>query len=162
MLRTIQQFPAIQNSIQFAGQQTTFGGSAVTGLDVNTYSIAGVTCNFIQAPALNNTDQWPATSGITARPLVQYTCIVIDLNNYSSVDGRELPASEKVYFGDREMEYNLLPGVAMGGSLGDKVDLFNTSAPIAVTQRDGARVELYSDCGYNFMANNMGWMELLV
>lgn len=160
-LKQIQSFTSPY--IQFAGKQNTFGGETVKGLDVYKYDIGGIHCDFVMAPALNDKDRFPQVTtvpGLAGNTRLQYTMIALDNSDYEAVGGGSLPAMEKVYFGPKEISYDYLSGVAMNGQ---KFFSGATSGNvIPVNDRDGISFQIYSDCAYDFMANRMGWLELVV
>ncbi len=152
--------------IQFAGSQNTFGGAEVKGYDVKKYAVNGISVDLILHPIFNNRDYFPAMSTISSLAQftrMQYTAFALDFGMIDGVGGGSLPAIEKVYFGDKEISYDYLPGVAMGS------DAIPSSAPSAsrggmqpVNDKDGISMEIYSDCAYDFMAYRMGLMEVVV
>jgi len=152
--------------IQFAGKANTFGGETVKGIDVYTYSVSGVTCNFIMAPVLNDKERFPTATtaaGLAGNSRMQYTIIALDTNDYESVDGVSLPAMEKCYFGDQEIVYEYMRGVGIGKSFVPNSGAASYGAfGGPVSDRDAISFQIYSDCAYDFMANRMGWLELVV
>lgn len=160
-LNTIQNFvsPYILNT----GINNTFGGAGVKGIDTYSYSVNGITCNFIHCPFFNDPDMFPDYSTITGVQQfrrMQYTAIVIDNDTYQSSDGQVLPAMEKVYYGEREVEYGYTPGIGMsnvtGNSFWKQGDL-----KLAVSEKDVTSFHYYTDCAYNFIARNMGIAKLM-
>jgi len=152
--------------IQFAGSHNTFGGNEVKGYDVMTYSVNGITCDFILHPIFNNRDMWPAFSTVASLgqfTRMQYTAVALDLGMIDGVGGGALPAIEKVYYGDEEVVYEYLRGIAMGGGVPASAPAASSASGLpAVNDRDGISLQIYSDCAYDFMAYRMGWMEVVV
>lgn len=151
--------------IQFGGSSNTFGGTKVHGIDAYTYSFNGITCDFIMAPALNDTERFPQITtvpGLGGKTRLQYTMIALDMGNYEAVGGGSLPAMEKVYFGDKEIYYEYMRGVAMDGMFKTQGAGMASGNIGPVNDRDGISFQIYSDCAYDFMANRMGWLELAV
>lgn len=161
-LKSIQNFTS--PFIQFSGRNNTFGGNEVKGYDVMTYSVNGITANFIMHPIFNNRDMWPALSSISSLgqfTRMEYTACALDLGMIDGIGGGQLPAIEKVYFGPKEISYQYLPGIAMEGVEGnDAPAASQTMQP--VNDKDGINLEIYSDCCYDFMSFRMGWMEVVV
>lgn len=159
-LKTIQGFVAPY--IQFGGSSNTFGGSTIHGIDSYTWSSNGITANLIMAPALNDRTRFPQQTlvqGLNGTRL-QYTAIALDMNDYETVGGGgSLPAMEKVYFGEKEIYYEHLNGIAMGNGF---TKGSSTGSVVPVTDRDSTSFQIYSDCAYDFMANRMGWLELAI
>lgn len=149
--------------IQFGGSSNTFGGNKVHGIDAYTYSFNGITCDFIMAPSLNDSTRWPQITtapGLGGKTRLQYTMIALDMDNYEAVGGGSLPAMEKVYFGDKEIYYEYMRGVAMDGMFKAQGAGMASGNIGPVNDRDGISFQIYSDCAYDFMANRMGWLEL--
>lgn len=156
-LKRIQQFSTLTNAIQFAGQENTFGGATVKGLDIHNYSIAGIHCKLIMAPILNDKDRYPDPSTIPGAQgtRMQHTMIALDLSYYDAVDGSgQIPAMENCYFGPNELEYGYMPG--MGMSMQKSGDVYQ----LMTSPRDNAEYHIYTDSCYDFLANRMGWWEL--
>ena len=150
--------------ITATGRNNTFGGESVKGLDTYEYSINGIDVKLIMIPFFNDRDVFPgmsAASGTGTFTRMQYTAIVLDVDNYESVDGKMLPAMEKVYFGDEEIIYGYVPGM-IGSDLKGSDTLKSGDVKLAVTDKDAVSMELYSDCAYDFMSHRMGWAELVL
>ena len=152
--------------IQFSGVNNTFGGNEVKGFDVKTYSVNGITVDFMMHPIFNNRTMWPANSTISSLgqfTRMQYTAVALDLGMIDGVGGGALPAIEKVYYGDEEIVYEYLRGIAMGGGVPSSAPAASSAAGLpAVNDRDGISLQIYSDCAYDFMSYRMGWMEVVV
>lgn len=152
--------------IQFSGKNNTFGGAEVKGVDVMTYSVNGITVDFIMHPIFNNREMWPAfstVSSLSAFTRMQYTAVALDLGMIDGVGGGAQPAIEKCYFGDQEIVYEYLRGIGMGGSVPSSAPSASLASNIpAVNDRDGISLQIYSDCAYDFMPYRMGWLELVV
>jgi hypothetical protein len=148
--------------IQFAGRTNTFGGESVEGLDVYNYSVNGVSVDLVMIPFFNDRDMFPGVSsigGLGNFTRMQYTAIALDTNMYESVDGKMLPAMEKLYFGNEEVIYGYIPGL-IGSSLSGSNTL-RTGNILATNDKDGVTMEIYSDCAYDFMSYRMGWAEVV-
>jgi hypothetical protein len=152
-MNLIQQFS--QKYIITAGINNTFGGATVKGIDIKTYSINGITCNFIMLPLFNDREKFPTQTtvpGLSNYTRMQYTIVAL---------GGSLPAVEKCYFGNDEMIYYYTPGV-IGSSLKGG-SMFKTGNPfLAANDKDGVTFGMYSDIAYDFMSYRMGWLELVV
>jgi len=151
--------------IKYSGRNNTFGGENVKGLDVYTYTYNGVECNFIMAPILNDPYRFPTMSTITGAStggytLMSYTAICLDTDMYPAKGGGMLPASEKVYFGDKEMVMYYTPGVGMSSLKGSTGVLSSGDLALAVRGNDSVTVGIYSDSAYDFMSYRSGWFEL--
>lgn len=163
-LKSIQNFTT--PFIQFGGNTNTFGGNEVKGIDVMTYSVNGITVDFIMHPIFNNREMWPAFSTVSslgAFTRMQYTAVALDLGMIDGIGGSGVPAIEKCYFGDQEIVYEYLRGVGMGGGVPSSAPAANLASSLpAVNDRDGISLQIYSDCAYDFMPYRMGWLELVV
>ena len=159
-LSLIQKFTAPY--IQFSGHNNTFGGTTVKGLDVMTYSVNGITANFIMLPVLNDREKFPQIStipGLQNYTRMSYTIIALDLNNYEAKDGGSLPALEKCYFGNDEMIYYYTPGIIGSNSKGS--EMFTTGNPfLAANSKDGVTFGMYSDICFDYIGYRSGWLEL--
>ncbi len=162
-LKSVQNFTS--PFIQFSGKNNTFGGADVKGYDVDTYSVNGITCNLIMHPIFNNRDMFPAMSTISSLgqfTRMQYTAFALDFGMIDGVGGGSLPAIEKVYFGQDEITYEYLRGIAMGAGNPNGAPKATSGGSQAVNDKDGISMEIYSDCAYDFMAYRMGMMETVV
>ena len=160
-LSRIQSF--VSPFIQYSGRDNTFGGEAVDGLDVYTYTVNGISCKFIMAPILNDSFRFPTLSTISGAgqyTLMSYTAICLDTDMYDAKGGGKLPAMEKVYFGPKEMEMYYVPGVASSNLKGNETRLFSGDLALAANHNDAISVGIYTDCGYDFMSYRSGWFEL--
>lgn len=163
-LRQVQSFTS--PFIQFGGKENTFGGDTVKGLDVYKYNVNGINCNLIMAPVFNDRDRFPqptTVAGLGANTRMQYTMVALDMSNYEAVGGGSLPAMEKCYFGEQEVVYEFMRGVGIGKSFVAATAGMNAGTMGGpVTDRDSISFQAYSDCAYDFMANRMGWLEVIV
>lgn len=158
-LRQIQNFTT--PFIQFGGDTNTFGGKEVKGLDVKRYSVAGIDCDFILDPVLNDTFSYPAPTGVpgvTYGTRFQHTMIALDLTDYEAIgSGTMLSAIEQIHF--RDTIYGYVPGL-IGNDNINASNVFTSGQIFAANDRDGVTLHLYEDSGWSFIANRMGWMEL--
>ncbi len=163
-LRQIQSYTS--PFIQFGGKENTFGGDDVKGIDVYKYSVNGINANLILAPVLNDRVRFPqatTVAGLGAFTRMEYTIMALDMSNYEAVGGGSLPAMEKCYFGETEVVYEFMRGVGIGKSFVASTAGMNAGTLGGpVTDRDSISFQAYSDCAYDFMANRMGWLELVV
>jgi hypothetical protein len=158
-LRQIQQFTT--PFIQYGGKDNTFGGATVEGLDVRQYNVAGIACKFIMAPILNDHDSFPDLSTIPGilGTKMQNTMVALDTAMYESVGGGQLPAMEKIYFGEEEYIYGYVPGL-IGKAGIDPSNVLKSGQILATNDKDAVSLQLYTDAGIDIMANRMGWLEL--
>lgn len=152
------------NYIQYAGTENTFGGQSVTGIDFYKLAFNGIEVDLLMIPFFNDREQFPQRSSISSLgnfTRMQYTAIVLDDGYYTSADGIMLPAMEKVYFGDNEIEYGYIPGM-VGSKLGGSTMYQQGNLRLAATDKDACSIEIYTDSCYDVMAYRMGLYELIV
>lgn len=145
-----------------SGQHNTFGGSSVKGLDVRSYSIAGIEVDFILDPVLNDKFSFPAAStisGITYGTRMQHTMIAVDLSDYEAVGGGMLPAIEDIHFGDEQTIYGYEAGL-IGNNKSMPSNVLTSGRIFATNDKDAVTLHIYEDSGCSIIANRMGWMEL--
>lgn len=159
-LRQVQAFTT--PFIQFTGKNNTFGGDSVKGLDVYSYSIAGIEVELILDPVLNDTYSFPAPSsisGITYGTRMQHTAIAVDLSDYEAVGGGMLPAIEDIHFGDEQTIYGYEAGL-IGNNKSMPSNVLQSGRIFATNDKDAVTLHIYEDSGCSIIANRMGWMEL--
>jgi hypothetical protein len=162
-LDQVQNFPNITNQIIYTGTMNTLGGAAVEGFDVYETSYAGIKVKLVHVPMFNDEDRFPQASTVPGARWrrMQYTAIALDLNSYPIKGGGVAPAIEKRHFGPQDVYYQVLPGVAMTGNSFGKNMMVSQGALNPVTDTDAITFSLYSNCCYDFIARNMGWIEMI-
>lgn len=151
-----------QNFIEQSGTLNTFGGVQVKGINVMTYSIAGVTIDFILDSYVSDRERFPELSTI---PGVIGTkrgndLLILDEGSFPVIGGGEAPALERCYFGDKDIVYGYLNGIGMQGG-GAPISMAGQSFNQIVSSRDSIQFEIYSDCcPCDAIAQNMGYMFL--
>ena len=156
-LQALQQFTAPY--IQFAGKNNTFGGLDVEGLDVYTYTIAGIHTDIIISAFLNNPYSFPTQSAVNQYRRMQNTILTVDMGLYDTPGGSgQLPAIESLYFGDKEEYWYYKPGVTSSSLLGLSNDGFNNSMGynLAVSDAPSTGIGYYSNSAKAFMPFRMG------
>lgn len=150
-----------QNFIQYAGNTNTFGGVSVQGLDVKKYNIAGVSCNFIECPLFNDEQIFPeaSTIGGVIGTKMSNTIVAIDQSAYPVIGGGMAPAIEKIHFGSKEIIYGYTPGI-IGVDGSNPSNIEQSGYLFSAGDKDSYTLNIYSDCGIDVVARNMGWLEL--
>ena len=167
-LRQIQNF--IAPFVQYPGLENTFGGKSVKGIDVKRFSVAGIDCEFIMPPFLNNPYDLSTPSSTNANfRLLQNTIMAINLDASprSYVSMNPTPFIEKRYYGPVcDCDY-IRPGVygSRGSKSGISMEGFNTAmgmldnAGIAINEIPRDSVGWISNCCYTFDTYDCGLLE---
>lgn len=164
-LAQLQSFPNVVNQMSYSGTMNTLGGEKVEGFDVYELTYNGIKTKLVHMPMFNDADRFPQLSTVPGAQWrrMQYTGIAIDLNSYPVKGGGVAPAIEKRHFGMKELHYDVLPGVAMGGQ--DLIRNGNVAYAQGnmqpVTDTDAITFSLYANSCYDFIARNMGWIEMI-
>ena len=158
-LGVIQNFPKISEQIKHVGINNTFGGVNVNGYDVYNYSFEGIDIELMMLPTLNNIRKFPGQSSLTGTGTrEQYTIMCVDLQYRATKDGDNVPAVEKVYFGEREEIMGVVRGsvapFALGGSTAQSGIIQGANSSDAVT------LDYKSNCAYRWLTYYGGLMEL--
>jgi hypothetical protein len=153
--------------IKFAGTQNTFGGASVEGLNVMTYSYAGLTIEFVRWSLLDDDMFKVELSSITGKPKMSHSIYIMDLTPLPAADGSgSLSPLQKYHFNNDEMIANYVPGmIGLEGS-----DPSTVKQSIAGSQLvslgtndvDGVDFHILSDCGIYVAADRMGLIELVL
>lgn len=150
-----------QPYIQYTGKNNTFGGEAVRGLNVVTYTIGDVTVDFIVAPILNDTElSEPTTAANATGTRWSNSIYFLNLDDVPSVGGVHMnPAIEKFHFGDKEVLYKGIPG--MTGWLGDDTGMGTIgSYQVTASDIDGASIQIETNNGIDVEGYRCGLIEL--
>jgi len=149
--------------ISNSGVLNTFGGKEVKGLDVRTYSIAGVTVKFILDPYVSDKERFPelsAAPGGVIGTKRSNDILILDEGSFPAVGGGSNPAIERCYFGDKDITYGYMNGIGMQGG-GMPISMNGMTFNQIVSNRDSIEFMIYSDsCPADAVATNMGYMYL--
>lgn len=147
--------------IKYAGNTNTFGGTAVKGLSVEQYAIAGRVYNIVLLPILDDEKMFPELSNI---PGVRGTRMSnriygLDLSPLPVVgnEGHKLPCIERLHWGEDGAMYRVISGMSgpQGNSTGGPMVgqyQFTSSAV------DGYQIEYLRDIGFNIPVANRFFM----
>jgi hypothetical protein len=153
--------------IKYAGNQNTFGGASVEGLNVMTYSYAGLTIEFVRWALLDD-EMWRADlSSVTGKPKMSHSIYIMDMTPLPAADGSgSLSPIQKYHFNNDEMIANYVPGmIGLEGS--DPSTIKQTIAgsqlvSLGTNDTDGVDFHILSDCGIYVAADRMGLIELVL
>jgi hypothetical protein len=151
-----------QGYIENAGSMNTFGGSEVKGVDVRTYSIAGVDVGFVELPVLNDTEFFPeltTVSGLSNPYRQQHTCFALDLDPIEVKGGGLAPAIEKIYRGPAEFYCGYIKGMADAGV--PTAENFADYSVDIVSSVDAHRCDVMADNGIDMIGKFSGLIELV-
>jgi hypothetical protein len=145
-----------------AGSYNTFGGSEVKGIDVRTYSIAGVDVGFVELPVLNDTEFFPELTtipGLSNRYRQQHTLFALDLDPIEVKGGGLAPAIEKIYRGPSEFYAGYIKGMADAGV--PTAENFKDYSVDIVSSVDAHRCDVMADNGIDMIGKFCGMIELV-
>lgn len=145
----------IQPYIQQAGIHNTFGGAGVKGLDVNTYSRAGMSIDFAILPLFNNYKKFPALTS-TGQNKLQKSMLFMDVADLETYGGGTRPAIQKKHFGAQEVYMTYQDGI---GTDNDISDIAGASNPGIISNIMGREFNIASETGLYVTAQNMGLIE---
>lgn len=153
--------------IKYGGSQNTFGGTSVEGLNVMTYSYAGMTIDFVRWALLDD-DMWKVElSSITGKPKQSHSIYFMDMTPLPAADGSgSLSPLQKYHFNNDEMIANYVPGM-IGLEDSSPSSIKQTIAgsqlvSLGTNDTDGVDFHILSDCGLYVAADRMGLIELVL
>ncbi len=151
--------------IQYAGSQNTLGGVSVEGINVMTYSYAGLKVDFVRWALLDDDAFKGDLSSVTGKPKMSHAIYVLDLSSIPAADGSgSIAALQKYHFNNDEMLAAYVPGmIGLQDSNPSTVKqaLSNgLSGSLASSDVDGVDFHILSDCGVYVAAERMGLIEL--
>lgn len=152
--------------IQYAGSNNTLGGVSVEGLNVMTYSYAGIKVDFVRWALLDDDAFKGDLSSVTGKPRMSHSIYVLDTTTIPAADGSGvLSPLQKYHFNNDEMLAAYVPGMI---GLQDsnpstiKQALANgLSGSMAASDVDGVDFHILSDCGLYCASERMGLIELV-
>jgi len=148
--------------IENAGSMNTFGGTEVKGIDVRTYSIAGVDVGFVELPVLNDTEFFPELTtipGLSNPYRQQHTLFALDLDPIEVKGGGLAPAIEKIFRGPSEFYAGYIKGMADAGV--PTADNFKDYSVDIVSSVDAHRCDVMADNGIDMIGKFSGMIELV-
>lgn len=147
------------------GQANTFGGTAVTGLNVFKYAYLGLEVEFVVWSLLDDESFRSELSSINGTPIMSNSIYFLDMAPVPASDGSGMMnPMQKFHFNNDELIAGFLPG--MTGLTVDadpstvKAAIAGANASMVVSDVDSAQFEILSDCGMYCVANKMGLIEL--
>ncbi len=155
----------VEPYIKQAGNQNTFGGVSVKGLDVMTYSYGGITIDFVKWGLLDDEMFRTDLSSITGKPRMSSSCYILDLTPIPAADGSGmLSPVRKFHFNNDELIANYVPGmIGLEDSNPSTIKQMignGMGAAMAASDIDAVDFHVLSDCGTYFMGQRMGLIEL--
>jgi hypothetical protein len=153
--------------IKYAGTQNTLGGVSVEGLNVMTYSYAGMTIEFVRWALLDDEMFRSELSTIDGKPKMSHSIYVMDMTSLPAADGSgSLSPLQKYHFNNDEMLANYVPGmIGLEGSNASTVKATiggSQLVSLGTNDADGVDFHILSDCGIYVAAERMGLIEMTV
>jgi hypothetical protein len=152
--------------IQFGGSQNTLGGVSVEGLNVMTYSYAGMKIDFVRWALLDDDAFKGDLSSVTGKPRMSHSIYVVDLTAIPAADGSgSLSPLQKYHFNNDELLASYVPGlIGLQDSNPSSVKQAianGLSGSLSSSDVDGVDFHILSDCGLYCAAERMGLIELI-
>jgi hypothetical protein len=152
--------------IQYGGSQNTLGGVSVEGLNVMTYSYAGMKIDFVRWALLDDDAFKGDLSSVTGKPRMSHSIYVVDLTAIPAADGSgNLAPLQKYHFNNDELLAAYVPGlIGLQDSNPSSVKqaLANgLSGSLSSSDVDGVDFHILSDCGLYCASERMGLIELI-
>lgn len=152
--------------IQYAGNTNTLGGVSVEGLNVMTYSYAGIKIDFVRWALLDDDAFKGDLSGVTGKPRQSHSMYVLDLTPIPAADGSgTISPLQKYHFNNDEMLAAYVPGMIglqdSNPSSLKQVIANGMSGSMASSDVDGVDFHILSDCGLYCAAERCGLVELI-
>ena len=151
----------LQDYAKYAGTNNTFGGVAVKGFDINTFTIIGITCKFIKATTLDNPKVWTeptAVAGLVGSKMSN-SFIAFDTSPIPVSGGGTMPSIEVFHYG-KEMYYGHINGMVAAG--GDPKDYMNPADTVISSDVDGITAHAQVKNGIDIIdASGMYFREMV-
>jgi hypothetical protein len=152
--------------IQYAGSQNTLGGVAVEGLNVMTYSYAGMKIDFVRWALLDDDAFKGDLSGVTGKPRMSHSMYVLDMTPLPAADGSgSISPLQKYHFNNDEMLAGYVPGMVglqdSNPSTIKQVIANGLTGSMSSSDVDGVDFHILSDCGLYVAAERCGLIELI-
>ncbi len=149
------------NLLQYAGQQSTLGGSSVKGENFKNYAIADINVNFRVMGCLNDTLEVP--------DWMQDSVYIMDLTPLSATNenGQITKQSplQKIHWSSNtnstdEIIYKVVPGMTTPGD-GSNTPAIYADYQIAANANDGYSTEMLMDFGVSYHADKAALWEFI-
>jgi hypothetical protein len=153
--------------IKFAGTANTFGGTAVTGLNVMKYAYAGMEIEFVRWALLDDEMFRGELSTINGKPRLSNSIYFIDMTPIPAADGSgTIAALQKYHFNQDELIANYVPGM-IGLETSDPSTIKaalsgGQQVSLGTSDVDGVDFHILSDCGLYCVADRMGLIEFAI
>jgi hypothetical protein len=153
--------------IKFAGTANTFGGTAVTGLNVMKYAYAGMEIEFVRWALLDDEMFRGELSTINGKPRLSNSIYFIDMTPIPAADGSgTIAALQKYHFNQDELIANYVPGM-IGLESSDPSTIKaalsgGQQVSLGTSDVDGVDFHILSDCGLYCVADRMGLIEFAI
>lgn len=158
-LASLQSFT--EDFIKQSGTNNTFGGSAVSGIDVQAYGYLGVDIDAIYLPILDDPKMFPQISDITGKQRMSEAFFLLNLSPTPGYGGKMIPAIERFHFDIEGMRYGYIPGT-VGPDGGNPSDYYTGGKYLMVSDIDGVSCHVCWDGGIDIPnAEGMLFWELL-
>ena len=150
--------------IRYAGNQNTFGGTSVKGLNVMTYAYAGMEIDFVRWSLLDDEMFRSELSSINGKPKMSNSIYFMDLTPVPAADGSgSLSPLQKYHFNDDELIANYVPGmIGLNSSDASSVKeaiANGVTGSLGTSDVDSVEFHMLSDCGLYCVADRMGLIE---
>lgn len=142
-----------------SGNNNTFGGASVSGLNVMKYSYLGLEIEFVRWALLDDEMFRGELSSVTGKPKMSSTILLVDLSPVPTADGSgEISPLQKYHFSDSELITNYIPG--MIGMENKPSNVYQKGAVLTASDLDAVEFEMLTDSGYYMVAEKMGLIEM--
>lgn len=151
--------------IQWAGNQSTFGGVSVDGIDIYNYSYLGLKISFVRWALLDDPMFQSELSTVTGKPKQSSSIYFLDMTPVPAADGSgSINPIQKYHFNNDELIANYVPGMigleSSDASSVKKALADGTMASLGTSDMDGVDFHILSDCGIYCIPDKMGLIEL--
>lgn len=147
--------------VKASGVNNTFGGSGVSGIDVNTYSYLGQDIDFLYLDILDDWKMNRGNSKISGKQRSSDSFFLLDLSSVMGDKGKLIPAIERFYFDKEGMRYGFESGT-VGPEGGEPSNMVNSGKYMMSNSTDGVSVHCIYDGGIDIAnARRMLYWELL-
>lgn len=141
----------IGSDIKFAGEQNTFGGNSVKGINVSKYEYLDCSISVMPMPEFNNpqgafADPASYNPGTTAG---ENSALLFNTNEIPSADGGTVPIIEMFHRGDRPVYYKHIPGMIDPGKNVEITDFTMPESSNTTSDKPGTTALMYSFSGIN-------------
>jgi len=163
-----------KDSVKETGELNTFGGQDVSGYNIKTFSIPGLTTKpiaYAPVPLFNDPDvnSYRTTiPGYTGFTTTQMTAMVFT-DAMQSWDGQSLPQFLRYHFGKREYHVGRLKGMDSAGDLSMSSTMFQSameggdgSIDDVATLQDVTEISILTQSGIDGYGRGCGWLEPII